>query len=310
MALDLTTELCRLLGDPTRLRLLALLAREELTVAELTAVTQLAQSRVSTHLGRLRDAGMVRDRRAGSSSYYTLNEGGMSDIAGHLWTLLSEHTKDPLLERDRKRVDEILAARSRGRWADTVAGNMARHYSPGRTWEATARSLVGLVRLGSVIDVASGDGAVAELLAPRSASITCVDRSVKVVRAGARHMQSVSNVRFVQGDMHALPFADASFDQALLLNALTLTRTPERVLQEAARLLRPGARMVGVTLNKHRNRDAVAPYDHVLLGFEPQRLQEMVERSGFCVETCAVTSSETRPPYFEVITVHAHRCTA
>ncbi|MHC4732038.1 MAG: ArsR/SmtB family transcription factor, partial [Planctomycetota bacterium] len=64
------TDLMRLLGDPTRVRLLSLLAKEELTVAELTQVTRLTQSRVSTHLGKLREAGLVRDRRAGTSSYY------------------------------------------------------------------------------------------------------------------------------------------------------------------------------------------------------------------------------------------------
>src|ERR1700733_13671897 len=98
--LDATTELLRLLGDPTRLRLLALLAREaELTVAEVTRVTELAQSRVSTHLGKLREADVVRDRRVGASSFYALNEAAWPDGTRRLFALVREATADPLLEQ-------------------------------------------------------------------------------------------------------------------------------------------------------------------------------------------------------------------
>src|SRR5690606_16854076 len=102
-ALASTTELLRLLADPTRVRLMAVLAQEELTVAELTGVTQLGQSRVSPHLGKLREAGLVRDRKVGSSSYYTLNDGGMPTEAARLWRLMLETTEDAVLEQDRAR---------------------------------------------------------------------------------------------------------------------------------------------------------------------------------------------------------------
>lgn len=307
MTLDTTTELCRLLGDSTRLRLLAILAHEELTVAEITQATQLAQSRVSTHLGKLREAGLVRDRRAGNSSYYVLNEAGMPEMATALWGILRQRTDDPLLAQDRARVEELIVARDGGTWADSVAGNMARHYSPGRTWEATARGLLGLADVGRVLDVASGDGAIAELLSIRAPSITCLDHSARVVRAGARRLGHLRHVHFARGDMMSLPFEHGAFDDVLLMNALTLVHRPDRVISEAVRVLAPGGRLVGVTLRSHDHRDAVAAYNHVHMGFEPTSLAAMIREAGLHVEICEVRSRETRPPYFEVITFHARR---
>src|SRR5690606_3969681 len=157
-----TLDVLHLLGDETRVRLLALLEREELTVAELTGVLELSQSRVSTHLGRLKEAGLLRDRKAGVSSFYTIKE--LPEPAASFWKLLSGGVDDAVLERDRLRLAELKRARSdAARWPDTVAGEMERHYSPGRTWETTARGLVGFLRLGDVLDIGSGDGAIGQL---------------------------------------------------------------------------------------------------------------------------------------------------
>src|SRR5256885_1019118 len=177
-------DLLRLFGDPTRVRLAALLERDELTVAEITRVTDLPQSRVSTHLGKLREAGVLRDRRDGSSTYYSMNDGAMPLEVRRLWEVVATGLDEPLLGADRERCAELV--RGRGDWPDTVAGQMERHYSPGRTWEATSRALLGLVRLGDVLDAGSGDGALAALLAPRARSITCLDRSDKVLAAARR----------------------------------------------------------------------------------------------------------------------------
>ena len=307
-ALQTTTELMRLLSEPTRVRLLALLGHEELTVAELTGVTQVGQSRVSTHLGKLRDAGLVRDRRVGSSSYYSLNEGGMPNEAQRIWRVMVETTRDDVLERDRARAREVVEARRRGlSWADAVAGQMERHYSPGRTWEATARGLLGLCRLGDVLDVASGDGALAELVAPLATSVTCLDRSPRVMAAARKRLERLGQVRFVEGEMHALPFEAARFDAVLMMNNLTYAERPAVALAEAARVLRPGGRLTGVTLRKHEYERAVAAYGHVNLGFTPELLTSLLVDAGLAVDGCAVSSRETNPPHFEVITFHARK---
>jgi SAM-dependent methyltransferase len=302
--LDATTELFRLLGDPTRLRLLALLAGDELSVAELTDITQLAQSRVSTHLGLLRDAGLIRSRRAGSSTFHALAT--MPAEAAKAWEI-ARSADDPLLAQDRERAAAAVAARAGASWADQVAGQMARHYSPGRTWEAAARGLVGLCQLGRVLDVASGDGALAELLAPRAEAVVCVDLSARVVASGQKRLAHVANLRFVEGDMHALPLSDAAFDAAMLMSALEFAHDPRRVLGEVARVLVPGGRLVGNALRAHGHGAAVAPYDHVQLGFEPADLRAWLDDAGFDVAACTPTAREARAPHFEVVTFHATR---
>lgn len=301
--LQTTADLCRLFGDPTRLRLLALLAGEELTVAELTAATGLAQSRVSSHLARLRGAGLTRSRRDGTSTIHGLEGPAMPAEARALWELHRASVRDALLEEDRARLAAHRARRG-GTWAESVAGRMGRRYSPGRTWESAARSLSGLLRLGRVLDVASGDGALAELLLPRAESVTCLDISARVVAAGR---ERAPGLRFHRADMHALPFADGSFDQVLLINALSFAADPVRVVGEAARVLRPGGRLVASVLRAHRHADVAAQFDHRQPGFEPDALADLFGGAGLAVECCAVTSTERRPPHFQVVTVHAAR---
>lgn len=299
---------CRLLADPTRVRLLLLLDREELSVAELAAITQLAQPRVSTHLAKLREAGLVNDRREGVSVYYRIAARIPEPGLAALWEVLRRNTDDPLIRQDLERVPQVLNARdSGGSWADSVAGDMERHYSPGRTWEATARALALLCDMGDVLDVASGDGVLAELLAPQCRTITCVDISQRVVDAARGRLADFENVRCEVGDMHELPAADASFDTVLLMHALTYTRRPAKVISEAARVLRPGGRLLAVTLQRHGHEKAVAPYNHVNLGFTPERLDKLCRDAGLEPGGCRVSAVEKRAPHFAVLTLVARK---
>jgi ArsR family transcriptional regulator len=304
-------ELLRLFGDSTRLRLASLLDKNELTVAEITQITQLPQSRVSTHLGKLRDASVLRDRRDGALAYYTMNEGKLPASVHRLWALLGRELDEPLLRSDQERCQAVLRARQGAtNWPETVAGQMERHYSPGRTWEAAAIGLLGLVHLGDVLDAGSGDGAIAALLAPRSRRVTCLDISPKVLQACRKRLQGLANVEFVLGDVHALRFADASFDQVLLLNLLTYASEPARALAEAARVLRPGGDLVVTTLAAHEQREVTAGYGHVHAGFRPQALRDWLTDAGLVVDRCEVTSREKRPPHFAVVSSFAHKASS
>ncbi len=285
---------------------MALLEREELTVAELATITHLAQPRVSTHLARLREAGMVVDRRSGVSVYYRLAEEDQEPDMSRLWQTFQAGLDDALIDADAERLVGVLAQRATGRnWADSVAGDMERHYSPGRTWEATAHALKQLLRLGRVLDIASGDGAMADLLAQQADSIDCLDLSEKVVAAGTERSEHLPNVNFHLGDMHALPFDDATFDTVLLLHALTYSNTPEKVITEAARVLRPGGRLVCATLDRHDHADHVRAYGHNQPGFFPKTLRAWFEQGGLEVSFCDVTSIERKAPHFKVVTVLA-----
>lgn len=301
------TSLLRLLSDSTRVRLLRLLRREELTVAEISAVLGLAQPRVSTHLAKLKEAGLVRDRRAGVSAYYRIND---ADAGGatELLRALEEGVDDALLATDAQRLPTVLARRARERgWADTVAGDMERHYSPGRTWETLARTLLQLLESGDVLDIASGDGVLAELLAPHAHSIVCVDSSERVVTAARERLKSFRNVEVVEGDMHALDLGKRRFDLVLMMHALTYSEHPGQAVAEAARVLRPGGRLLAATLAKHAHRAAVAPFDHRNLGFRREDLAGHARKAGLEVLHCAKVSREARPPQFEVLSLLARK---
>jgi len=300
-----TTALLRLLSDPTRVRLLALLEREELTVAELSAVMRLAQPRVSTHLAKLKEADLVRDRRAGVSAYYRVNT-ELDTRSAALLHSLHANVDDGLLDDDAQRLPTVLARRARAEgWADSVAGDMERHYSPGRTWEALARALTGLIEVGDVLDIASGDGVLAELLAPHAHSILCLDASDRVVTAARKRLKAQRNVEVRLGDMHALDVGDRRFDLVLLMHALTYSEQPAKVIVEAARTLKPGGRLLATTLARHAHRNTVVPFDHRNLGFRDEELREFARKAGLKVLSCERVTRERRPPHFEVLSLLA-----
>jgi len=300
-----TSALLRLLSDPTRVRLLALLEREELTVAELSAVLRLAQPRVSTHLAKLKEADLVRDRRAGVSSYYRFN-GELDTPHAALLHALKANIDDALLRDDERRLPGVLAKRARAEgWADTVAGDMERHYSPGRTWETLARSMTRLAEPGDVLDIASGDGVLAELLAPRARSIVCIDATPRVVSAARERLKAYANVEVIEGDMHALDLGPRRFDLVLLMHALTYTDRPAEVVVEAARVLRKGGRLLVATLARHAHRTAVEPFDHRNLGFRVEELRRFATNAGLDVVSCERITREAKAPHFEVLSLLA-----
>src|SRR5690606_35872652 len=139
-----------------------------------------------------------------------------------LLATLRDGIDDALLREDEKRLPTILAQRARAEgWADTVAGDMERHYSPGRTWETLARALLQLLETGDVLDIASSDGVTAELLAPHARSIVCVDAAERVVNAARERLKAFANVEIRQGDMHALDLGRRRFDLVLMLRVLS-----------------------------------------------------------------------------------------
>ena len=306
MDLEAWSTRLKVFADATRVRLLVLLAGEELTVAELSAITQLAQPRVSTHLAKLKEAGLVRDRRAGVSAYYRFDEDNLDAAQRELWRSLRDGSDDPLLRQDAERVPSVLALRATEQnWADTVAGDMERHYSPGRTWEALARTALPLLETGDVLDIASGDGVLAELLSPHARRYVCVDTSARVVAAAGERLRRFPNVEVREGDMHALPFKDNSFDLVVLMHALTYSTKPAQAVSEAARVLRKGGRLLLSSLAKHEHRSVVEAYGHVNLGFSEKELRKFAEKAGLEIANSETVTRERRPPHFEVFSLTA-----
>jgi SAM-dependent methyltransferase len=305
MSLSHYVDTLALLGDESRLRLCALLRERELSVTDLVRATGLSQPRVSTHLGRLRDGGFVRDRRVGQNAFYAL---ATDALPGGARALLEDAARsdDATLAGDRRRL-QALDDERRGALPESFAGEMERHYSPGRTWESLALGLAGLLRLGDVLDVGSGDGAAAAHLAPYCASLTCVDASERMIDAARRRLARFPAVRALAADAHALPFEASSFDVALLFHTLTYAERPARVVAECARVLRPGGRLVVLSLDAHAHHDVTAPYGERHAGFAPDALRAMLADAGLAPGACEVVCREAKKPHFQVVLALAER---
>ncbi|WP_437586086.1 ArsR/SmtB family transcription factor [Sorangium sp. So ce1000] len=307
MGLSEYIETLNLLGDESRIRLCVLLRERELRVTDLVRVTGISQSRVSTHLGRLREAGFVRDRRQGPQSFYAL---AVDTLPGTAKALLDEAMKsaDPTLEGDQQRLLELDAER-RGGLPESFAGEMERHYSPGRTWQSLAVGIAALLRLGDVLDVGSGDGAAAGSLAPYCRSLTCIDSSSRMIEAARERFSTQPHVRAEVADVHDLPFPAASFDAVLVFHTLTYAEDPPRALEECARVLRPGGRVVILSLDAHQQREVTVPYGERHPGFSPADIRAMLTRVKLDVAVSDVACRETKKPHFQVVLAIADKPT-
>jgi ArsR family transcriptional regulator len=299
MTLGRYTDALALLADENRIRLCALLREQELCVTDLVRVTGMAQSRVSTHLGRLREAGFVRDRRHGPQSFYALETGSLPPAVR---ACLDEAagSGDPTLEGDKKRLKDLEADR-RGSGVEALADDLGRDYSPGRTWQSLVAGTAALLRLGDVLDVGSGDGAAAATIAPYCRSLTCVDTNARLIEAARARLAKQGHARVQVADAHELPFPDASFDAVLVFHTLTYAERPARVLAECARVLRPGGRLVVLCLDEHRQSEVTARYGERHPGFSPRALRGMLSRAGLAVVSTKVASREIKKPHLQVV---------
>jgi ArsR family transcriptional regulator len=296
-----------LLGDESRLRLCALLRERELCVTDLVRVTGIAQSRVSTHLGRLREAGFVRDRRQGAQSFYALATDSLTEAAR---AVLSEAagSGDPTLDGDQQRLAELDAER-RGELPDSALDEIESYYSPGRTWQSLALGLAAMLRLGDVLDVGSGDGAAASCLAPYCRSLTGVDTSARMVGLAEQRLARYPHAKVTLADVHELPFAPASFDTVLLFHTLTYAERPERALAECARVLRPGGRLVLLCLDEHNFQEVTARYGERHPGFSPAALRGLLSGAGLEVAAAEVACREAKKPHLTVVLATADKPT-
>ncbi|MFC3193433.1 ArsR/SmtB family transcription factor [Marinicella sediminis] len=295
------------LADESRIRLILLLQQQELTVAELAEITRLAQPRVSTHLSHLKKNHLVQVRKQGVSSYYRLNEIQFTEDFNGILELVTEHyAEHPLIQQDKEQLSLVMASQAASnQWVDAVAGDMERHYSPGRTWEATTRVVSRLANLGRVLDLGSGDGVLAELLAANSEHYVCVDNNNKAIKAAKDRLKHLNNVEFHQADIHQLVLPDNQFDHVLMLHVLTYSDDPLKVIKQAHRVCRPGGQLIINTLDQHPHEFVRTEYGHKNLGFDVTTLKQLCQKAGFEHVNVAVSSQEQRKPHFKIITVEA-----
>jgi ArsR family transcriptional regulator len=296
----------RLLADPSRLRILLLVEREELSVAELQEILGMGQSRISTHLAQLKQAGLVEDRRNGKSILYRLNRAAQSNGFAQMLNLLRQAAAEiPEAEQDsdalrlalRRRQDKMRA------YFDELAGKFGRNYVPGRSWQGLAETLLTLMPPMVIADLGAGEGTFSQLLARRSKKVIAVDNSDKMVEYG-RELASkhgVKNLQYRKGDLEAVPIRDGAVDLAFFSQALHHAQHPDRAVAEALRILKPGGRIVVLDLLRHNYEEARELYADLWLGFTEVELTRFLRQAGFKNIETSVVHSEENAPHFETL---------
>lgn len=270
------------LADMTRLRLLRLLERHELGVAELCHVVQLPQSTVSRHLKVLADQGWVTSRGQRTANLYRMDAADAA--ARKLWQLARDQTDGwATVSQDQLRLTRLLADRqpaaqaffagAAGRW------DRLRDALYGRSFNQEA--LLALVPSSwTVADLGCGTGQTAAALAPHVRRVIAVDQSAAMLKAARKRTAGLGNVELRQGSLEALPLDAASCDGALLLLALTYVAEPATAVREAGRVLRPGGRLVVVDLLRHDRDEFQREMGQVRLGFDLDELRATMGEAG------------------------------
>ncbi len=297
-----------LLSDPTRARMLLLLRKEELSVAELQEVLALPQSNISAQLARLRSAGLVSDRRSGKNRLYRLRPPSKQEAEshGHLMALL-DAVAGELRESGRDGAALKVVLRKRALTArayfDALAGKFGRHYIPGRSWKALGETLLKLMPPLVIADLGAGEGTLSQLLAQRAEFVIAVDNSEKMVACGEElaRRHGFANLEFRLGDIEDPPIEPGTVDLALLSQALHHAAAPQRALEAAHRILKPGGRVVVLDLLRHTFEKARQLYADVWLGFAEAELEEMLAAAGFAAIESTVVHREAKSPHFQTL---------
>lgn len=300
-----TLKSLRALSDPTRLRIMALLEKDELSVNELQEITRMGQSRISTHLGLLQDSELVESRREGKRTFYKLNQ--EADAGASQFIQLAIRGAQELGDHDADQINLKRVINRRSEQAqiyfNQIAGRFDRVYGPGRSWQAFGHLLLRILPPLTVADLGAGEGLLSELLARRCKKVIAVDNSEKIVEFGAAKAKknNLKNLEFRLGDLQNPPIEAASVDLVILSQALHHAEIPAKTLEAAHKILKPHGQILILDLLKHNFEKARELYGDRWLGFAESDLHRWLEEAGFKKIEISIVAREEQPPHFETI---------
>jgi ubiquinone/menaquinone biosynthesis C-methylase UbiE len=298
-------EILKLLADSTRVRILSLLTKEELSVAELQEVLDMGQSRISSHLGLLRQGELVHDRREGKKTFYALNGGFDAQGAALLQAACAAVESTTQIGEDKANLKRILEKRKQQseQYFNSVAGRLGKNYCPGRSWEAIGHFLLHLTPKIKIADLGAGEGLLSQLLARRAEEVVCIDNSPKMVEFGSElaKKNGFTNLSYKLGDIEDVPLKDQVFDLALLSQALHHAQHPQLAIKEAFRILKPGGQLIIIDLLEHQFEKAHELYADVWLGFSENKLYQFLKEAGFRQVEVNVVAQEAEAPNFQTV---------
>ena len=279
----------KLLADPTRLRILALLGQEELSVGELARTLEMAQSRVSNHLRILREAHVLTERHAGVSTHLSLAKAEtVHDALHRIWAAMQQELETlPAHQADLVRLEGVLSERRArgGDFFDRVAGEWDKIAGEFETGQARLRVINHLLPRQSVLaDLGCGTGYLAESVLGHCQRLICVDRSEGMLKEAKKRLSRNTRgttVEFRKGELDALPIKDGELDG--LLAGMVLHHLPsiEAALSEMYRVVRPGGTVAVLELAPHREEWMRSELGDRHLGLDPSDLLETMRRVGF-----------------------------
>ena len=300
-----TADTLKLLSDSTRLRLVRLLSREELSVAELQDILNMGQSRISSHLGILRQGEFVEDRRDGKKSFYRLSRLLPSESRDLVKVVCRAFDTQEQAIADSQSLDRILGQRRElsEKFFNSVAENLGKYPCPGRSWEAIGHFLLKLTPAIKIADLGAGEGIISQLLARRAEIVYCIDNSNRMVEVGIdlAKKNGFTNLHYIYGDIEEVPLKTGEVDLSLLSQALHHARQPIKALQEAHRILKPGGQIVVIDLLEHQFEEARELYNDQWLGFSKNQLYGWLSEVGFEQVEVSVVAREKDEPHFETL---------
>jgi len=301
----------RLIADPTRLRIVNLLRRENLSVVELQDILGMGQSRISSQLSQLRLAKLVTDRRSGKNIIYTFGN-DTAEIDERLLQALDLAMSDiDEIADDCASLDLTLAKRKDKARAyfDALAGKFGRTYCPGRSWKALAETLLKLMPPMVIADLGAGEGTFSQLLAQRAEKVIAVDNSEKMVEYGASvaRENGYHNLEYRLGEIESPPIDDGTVDLAFFSQSLHHAENPDRAIAAAHRILKPGGRIIILDLLKHQFEDARDLYADIWLGFSELEISRFLKNGGFREIEISVVDREPDSPHFQTVMALAQK---
>lgn len=263
----------RALGDPTRLRILRLVARAPLNVSELVSLVGVAQSSVSHHLGKLKGLGLIREERQAGFTYYSL----ALEPTDSRWPLIRLAREAEDEEGDLARLEDLLRQRE-----DRQALN-ERLLEPGQSWFLWAGALASLLPPLDVADFGCGTGVLSVALARWASRVWAIDQSEAALTQARERAarEGRSNITFLREDLHRLSLPTGERDLVVISQSLHHVESPPAVLAEAARILKPGGKLVLLELMPHDERWVLERLGHRHLGFAPETLENSLREVGF-----------------------------
>ena len=282
----------RAVAEPTRLRLVALLGSEELTVTEICRVIGQSQPRTSRHLRLLVDAGIFERLPEGAFVYYRLADG--SPAAGLAYGVASQASAaDATIAADLAALERVRQARVeaatayRNAHADELDGLRDLYVGEAAVEHALLDLLVGEGPIGRLLDIGTGTGRILELLAPhcdQSVGLDVDHGMLQLARAALGEAQ-LSRAAVRHGDLHRSPFEAGSFDVAVMHHVLHLLDSPEEAIVDAARLLRPGGRLLVADFATHELTQLSTVHGHRRLGIADQEMLAWAAAAGLELES-------------------------